>query len=103
MGTSGSYSNPFIQNRNNDSLNKTENKRSAEESPEGSKMAKKKKNITDLQISEFLWCFLEGTETSPRYEEISWEAVETDLDGEAPVEDIRVAPVPPTQTDSEMI
>merc|ERR1711954_287341 len=94
--TCGSYRNPFSQNKQNDSLNKTENKRSAEESPEGSKMAKKRKNITDLQISEFLWCFLEGTETSPRYEEISWDAVETALGGEAPVDDIRVAPIPAT-------
>merc|ERR1711954_619398 len=102
--TSGSYINPFSQSKQNGDINKTDNKRSAEESPEGSRMAKKKKKITDLQISKFIWCFLEGTETSPRYEEISWDAVVTDLENEASNDHISVVPgAPKTNVISGMI
>merc|ERR1711954_450515 len=102
--TSGSYSNPFSQSKQNGDVNKTDNKRSAEESPEGSRMAKKKKKITYLQISEFLWCFLEGTETTPRYEEISWDEVVIDLESEASTDqNILETGAPKTNVISEMI
>ena len=32
-----------------------------------------KRNINDWQVSEFIWAYLEGTETTPKYEDIQWE------------------------------
>ena len=48
---------------------KQEGKCSTKDSPEGYNR-RKGKNITDQQIREFLWGFLEGTEMVPRYEDI---------------------------------
>ena len=42
-------------------------------SSEGQENPRKRKNIFDLQNGEFLWAFLEGTETVPQYDDIDWE------------------------------
>merc|ERR1711954_521523 len=48
-------------------------KRKAEESPVGKPSAKK--FVNDWKISEFIWAYLEGTQTQTNYEEedIPWE------------------------------
>lgn len=43
----------------------------APESPEG--RTAPKKQISDWQLSEFLWAYLEGTETTPKYDDTPWE------------------------------
>merc|ERR1711954_30249 len=51
---------------------KNENgKRYAPESPEGRPVAKR--IISDWQISEFIWSYLEGTRTSAQYDNLQWE------------------------------
>merc|ERR1711954_52301 len=48
-------------------------KRNAPDSPEGKPASKK--NIHSWQVSEFIWAYLEGTQTAPSYNEVD---VETD-------------------------
>ena len=58
----------------NDDPKENENgKRQASESPVGKPSAKK--FVNDWKISEFIWSFLEGTQTATNYEEedIPWE------------------------------
>merc|ERR1711954_10371 len=49
-------------------------KRSAPESPEG--RSAPKRLINDWQLSEFLWAYLEGMQTTPRYDNLQWELEE---------------------------
>merc|ERR1711954_393091 len=46
-------------------------KRGPIESPEGRQS--KRSNIDDFQILEFVWAYLEGTATQPRYSTLNWE------------------------------
>merc|ERR1711954_298096 len=46
-------------------------KRGTVESPEARKS--KRTNIDDWQVCEFVWAFLEGTKTNPKYRNITWE------------------------------
>merc|ERR1712081_128833 len=46
-------------------------KRGPIESPEGRRA--KRSNIDDFQVLEFVWAYLEGTATQPRYANLNWE------------------------------
>merc|ERR1711954_288500 len=46
-------------------------KRGPIESPEGRRS--KRSNIDDFQVLEFVWAYLEGTATQPRYADLNWE------------------------------
>lgn len=56
-------------------------KKGTEGSPEGF-MPKKKRNIKDWQIAEFLYAFIEGTAIQPRYGKAHWleHEVETEFE-----------------------
>ena len=56
-------------------ITKNPGKRGAIVSPEA--RAKKRTNIDDWQIVEFVWAFLEGTKTVPEYKNLTWEQEET--------------------------
>merc|ERR1711954_269596 len=55
-------------------------KRDAPESPEGRPVAKKQ--ISDWQISEFIWLYLEGTQTSTQYDNLQWELEEDEREND---------------------
>merc|ERR1711954_179837 len=46
-------------------------KRGAQESPEGKPVSKRQ--VADWQVSEFIWSYLEGTQTQARYDHRQWE------------------------------
>merc|ERR1711954_123681 len=46
-------------------------KRGAPESPEGK--PESKRQVADWQVSEFIWSYLEGTQTQARYDDRQWE------------------------------
>merc|ERR1711954_27078 len=46
-------------------------KRGAPESPEGRPAPKR--IVSDWQISEFIWSYLEGTQTTANYDNLQWE------------------------------
>merc|ERR1712081_33875 len=46
-------------------------KRGAQESPEGKPGSKRQ--VADWQVSEFIWSYLEGTQTQARYDNHQWE------------------------------
>merc|ERR1712112_749951 len=52
-------------------ITKNPGKRGAIVSPEA--RAKKRSNIDDWQVCEFVWAFLEGTKTVPDYKNLTWE------------------------------
>merc|ERR1711954_201847 len=58
-------------------------KRQAEESPEHQKKQKRTRCVPEWQIGEFLWEYLEGTKTTPRYEEVG--EVEEEMENERDV------------------
>merc|ERR1711954_219046 len=51
-------------------------KREASTSPLG--RSAPKKTINDWQLSEFIWAYLEGTQTKPQYEDKQWELEEVE-------------------------
>merc|ERR1711954_119317 len=61
-------------------------KRLASKSPEGHSNRNKRRNISKLQVSEFVWAFLEGTQTVPSYSENNLLEVDSD-DEEATLEE----------------
>merc|ERR1711954_102541 len=71
-------------------ITKNPGKRGAIVSPEA--RAKKRTNIDDWQIVEFVWAFLEGTKTVPEYKNLTWEQEETtnvdELEAEVEEEDV---------------
>merc|ERR1711954_620696 len=46
-------------------------KRGAQESPKGKPVSKRQ--VADWQVSEFIWSYLEGTQTQARYDDRQWE------------------------------
>ena len=67
-----------IPGKDNNEVNEN-GKRVAPESPEGKTAPKKK--ISDWQLSEILWAYLEGTETRPKYDDTSWDFEDEREDG----------------------
>merc|ERR1711954_50345 len=63
-------------------------KRGAPDSQEGKPEAKKQ--VSDWQMSEFIWAYLEGTQTQAKYDDLQWELEpsqkEVDRENEAEVE-----------------
>merc|ERR1711954_102117 len=64
-------------------------KRNAAESPEGKPAPKRQVNI--WQVSEFLWAFLEGTQTAANYEDLQWD-LEPSQTEENEIEEAEVDP-----------
>merc|ERR1712081_66769 len=58
----------------NDSDENKNGKRQASESPLGKPAAKR--HVNDWQISEFIWSYLEGTQTATNYDYLPWELEE---------------------------
>merc|ERR1711954_466885 len=59
-------------------------KRGPIESPEGRRS--KRSNIDDFQVLEFVWAYLEGTATQPRYANLNWELEASREDAEVDTE-----------------
>merc|ERR1711954_104648 len=86
------YRSPLKLRVNPHDTGKQAGKRGAVESPE--QRTSKRKNIDDWHISEFMWAYLEGMQTVPRYENLSWEneAGEGDKKGETCMKPEEAAP-----------
>merc|ERR1711954_360771 len=65
-------------------------KRNAPDSPEG--RPESKRNIQSWQVSEFIWAYLEGTQTAPNYEDIEVESEEVPDEGENEEKDAENVP-----------
>merc|ERR1711954_320315 len=64
-----------------DEIEENENgKRNAPESPEGRPASKR--NIHSWQVSEFIWAYLEGTQTTPRYDEVDVETKDVPVEND---------------------
>merc|ERR1711954_68015 len=78
-------------------------KRNAPESPEGRPASKK--NIHSWQVSEFIWAYLEGTQTAPNYEDIDVETDDVEVETEEEeknAEDVPVEEVEVTNSDDDL-
>merc|ERR1711954_614175 len=77
-------------------------KRNAPESPEGGPASKR--NIHSWQVSEFIWAYLEGTQTTPRYDEVNVETEDVPVENEdenRDAEDVPADEAVDTDTDDD--
>merc|ERR1711954_265611 len=78
-------------------------KRNAPESPEGRPASKK--NIHSWQVSEFIWAYLEGTQTAPSCDEVEVETDEVpdeNEEEEKDAEDVPADEVDDTNSDDDL-
>merc|ERR1711954_239323 len=80
-------------------ITKSPGKRGAIECPEA--RAKKRSNIDDWQVCEFVWAFLEGTKTVPEYKNLTWEQEEITTVDDLVTEENRENDVIESDDDSE--
>merc|ERR1711954_322424 len=77
-------------------------KRNAPESPEGRPASKR--NIHSWQVSEFIWAYLEGTQTAPSYDEVNVETEEVPVENDEEdkdAEDVPADEADDTDTDDD--
>merc|ERR1711954_6228 len=78
-------------------------KRTAADSPEGKPASKR--NVHSWQISEFIWAYLEGTQTAPSYEEVDIEtedAADENEEEEKEAEEVQAAEADDSSSDDDL-
>merc|ERR1711954_320974 len=78
-------------------------KRTAADSPEGKPASKR--NVHSWQISEFIWAYLEGTQTAPSYDEVDIEtedAADENEEDEKEAEEVQAAEADDNSSDDDL-